>query len=277
MNYEQFEKCMERQIRNKFSLPIKEVVFKKTVKVNIVQRQMAFIFEDLENISLAVSTLPLFELYQEGYSVEDLAELLAADIEPAVKKISSFPTMNIISKASKENIFISIINAEKNADLLKNVPHIKIADLAIVARYNLNLFENNRKTGSFLINDEHCEKLFHLSVKKFIEYMKCLLDTNDYTYNNQFPLFTVVSNKDCFHGATAMASKKYMDEILEKLGMDFFILPSSQHEILVIPDNGSYNKNELEKMIIEVNQSEVEEEDWLSDHVYYYDGALHVL
>ena len=74
-----------------------------------------------------------------------------------------------------------------------------------------------------------------------------------------------------------MASKKYMDEILEKLGMDFFILPSSQHEILVIPDNGSYNKNELEKMIIEVNQSEVEEEDWLSDHVYYYDGALHVL
>lgn len=52
---------------------------------------------------------------------------------------------------------------------------------------------------------------------------------------------------------------------------DFFILPSSTHETLVIPDNGTFDYRVLEDMVQTINENEVAPEERLSDHVYHYD------
>ena len=60
-------------------------------------------------------------------------------------------------------------------------------------------------------------------------------------------------------------------EIRLKLGCPFFILPSSTHEVLILPDNGELNPKELLAMVKEVNRTEVAAEDVLSDHLYRCD------
>lgn len=62
-----------------------------------------------------------------------------------------------------------------------------------------------------------------------------------------------------------------MDEIEEKLGGDFFVLPSSLHETIVVPDDGNMEYKALLAMVTEINESEVDKQDKLTDQVYHYD------
>lgn len=62
-----------------------------------------------------------------------------------------------------------------------------------------------------------------------------------------------------------------MDQIGEGFQGNFFILPSSIHETIVVPDNGEFDYRVLQDMVQTINASEVSPEERLSDHVYHYD------
>ena len=68
-----------------------------------------------------------------------------------------------------------------------------------------------------------------------------------------------------------------LDKIGELLGSDFYVLPSSTHEVILVPDNGNMQTKELEDMVKEVNATQVPPEDLLSDKVQYYDRAAKTL
>lgn len=67
-----------------------------------------------------------------------------------------------------------------------------------------------------------------------------------------------------------------MDQAAEKLGGDFYILPSSIHEILLVPDNGDKTADDLRDMVREVNATQVSPEEKLTDNVYHYDSKEHI-
>lgn len=67
-----------------------------------------------------------------------------------------------------------------------------------------------------------------------------------------------------------------MDQAAEKLGGDFYILPSSIHEILLVPDNGDKAADDLRDMVREVNATQVSPEEKLTDNVYHYDSKEHI-
>lgn len=52
---------------------------------------------------------------------------------------------------------------------------------------------------------------------------------------------------------------------------NFFILPCSVHEVILVPDTGRERADELQQMVKEVNRTELEAEEILSDSVYYFD------
>ena len=62
-----------------------------------------------------------------------------------------------------------------------------------------------------------------------------------------------------------------MDKIAETTKGDYFILPSSVHETIILPDNGAMTAKELEAMVTEINATQVEPWDRLTDQVYHYD------
>ena len=56
--------------------------------------------------------------------------------------------------------------------------------------------------------------------------------------------------------------------------MDFYILPSSVHEVLLLSKESGARRSDLNRMIQDINASQVAEEEILSDHVYILDRDL---
>ena len=82
------------------------------------------------------------------------------------------------------------------------------------------------------------------------------------------------------YGAGYLALKTKIEELSSIFGRDLYILPSSIHEVLVTPDNGLYEVEDLKKMVKEVNDTEVSPEERLSYSVYKYsrrDAEIKVL
>ena len=86
----------------------------------------------------------------------------------------------------------------------------------------------------------------------------------------------IISNNKGVSGAVNMIFEKNLHELSKGLNEDLYILPSSIHEVLIIPDDGRQDYHELEAMVQSINQAEVAPADRLSDHVYHYDSQNHI-
>ena len=80
----------------------------------------------------------------------------------------------------------------------------------------------------------------------------------------------VLSNKMRSGGAACLAYHGILETIAGILRRNYYILPSSVHEVIVLPDRGEFEVEELNKMIKDINESELDPEDILSDHCYKY-------
>lgn len=65
--------------------------------------------------------------------------------------------------------------------------------------------------------------------------------------------------------------------VAEVLQEDFYVIPSSIHELLILRKHLSPEEGGLSELITSVNQTTVLDTDILSSHPYYYDRNLHTL
>lgn len=80
----------------------------------------------------------------------------------------------------------------------------------------------------------------------------------------------VLTNKLKTNGAACMLYEGVLRNFAEKIDRDLFILPSSVHEVIIVPQLDRINKDDLSTMVEEVNNEELDDIDILSDHVYFY-------
>lgn len=86
-----------------------------------------------------------------------------------------------------------------------------------------------------------------------------------------------LSNESKFNGAAYIIHEDIMQKIGEMIGGDYYVLPSSIHETLIVPDTGLHDVDELETMVKEVNETQVAPDEILSDKVQHYDNKEHIL
>lgn len=92
-------------------------------------------------------------------------------------------------------------------------------------------------------------------------------------YMKGLPLYALL-NKKGFFGATGILDKKILASFAWEMDKDLYILPSSIHEVLLYPDLGQTDMEELDQIVREVNVTQVSISERLADHVYYYDRLL---
>ena len=85
---------------------------------------------------------------------------------------------------------------------------------------------------------------------------------------------TVLTTRGGMEGAGVIYCDTILEKIRKKVG-DFYILPSSIHEVLITPVSCDIERTELEAMVRTINRDEVSMDDKLSDRVYLFDGTLH--
>ena len=86
---------------------------------------------------------------------------------------------------------------------------------------------------------------------------------------SETPLY-VLTNKARLYGASCILYPNLLDSIADKLTCDFYLIPSSIHEVILVPESGTEDTN-LNDMVAEVNHTQVDPKEVLADHVYYYD------
>lgn len=208
----------------------------------------------------------------------------------------------------KKNLFMRLSAAEKNKDLLEHAPHIRKEDLAIT--FHIMLDQSDKGTATTMINDNimkaygidldqlyqdalvnspvicpaQIENMGEALSRMMIEDMKSAGAPpeviqemeKDLKESNKDNSMTIITNDRLVDGASAIFYPGVMDLVGERLQGDYFILPSSVHETLVVPDDGRVSLQELTDMVKEVNMTQVNPEDQLTDQVYHYDIADHV-
>lgn len=91
-----------------------------------------------------------------------------------------------------------------------------------------------------------------------------------YPENATCPLHVLVTDSGLY-GAAAMLDKDLLAGIAKSFG-NFYVLPSSVHELIILPDDGKAAPEELKRIVHEVNGTEnITENNFLSDSVYRYD------
>lgn len=208
----------------------------------------------------------------------------------------------------KNNLFIRLSAAEKNADVLEHAPHIAKEDLAIT--FHIMLDQSDKGTATTMINDNmmeaygidlnqlyqdallnspvicpaQIENMGEALSRMMVEDMKSagappelIQDMEkDLEESNKNNPMTIITNDRLVDGASAIFYPGVMDLVGERMKGDYFILPSSVHETLVVPDDGRVSLQELTDMVKEVNMTQVNPEDQLTDQVYHYDTAEHI-
>lgn len=81
----------------------------------------------------------------------------------------------------------------------------------------------------------------------------------------------VLSNKNRSYGAAGILSQKILRMCADKIQGDFYLLPSSVHEMMVVPNVGMVTAGELRKMVTDINREQVLPRERLCDAVFYYD------
>jgi len=190
----------------------------------------------------------------------------------------------------KGKIVYKLINYDRNKNLLCKVPFIRYLDLAIV--FNCLVSTDSFGNATILIKNDHLS-LWNIRKDELYEYAKMNTPAlSPYEFKEMFELFHeltnsdklscqnnliedsglmyVLSNERKINGASCLLYDNILIEISKQLHSDFYILPSSIHELIIIPAKSNKRYQELSDMVLNVNESQLAEEEILSDHVYFY-------
>ena len=96
------------------------------------------------------------------------------------------------------------------------------------------------------------------------------LETGRISDEDKVPMY-VLSNESGMLGASVLFYPGVQEKIAEAMGEGYTVLPSSVHEVLIVPDSLSPGQMELAEMVRSVNRDVLDPKDILSDNVYHYD------
>lgn len=186
----------------------------------------------------------------------------------------------------KSEILFQVINAKRNRELLEQIPHEICLDLALVffymeeggdCRKNIYLF-NNEQMGQYEVAKEELRtwamentpRLLPVSFHSIREVLREFqLGDEAEKKAEQVPMY-VLTNVRMFFGAACLFYPRVLASIANAVQDDLYILPSSVHECIILPASDTYTRDELEKIVCEVNVTQVPEQEILSDCVYFY-------
>ncbi len=299
MNFEAFVNRVVDEIKEHLSEAYQdaEFVVKQHEKLN---NQYAGLTIEGRSVAPVINLEDYFWDYEHGRSFESCIGAIAESVEMEQPEID-LGVLTDFDKA-KEQLFIRVSSAEKNADYLAKVPHTIVEDMAITYHLKMNVDESG-VASSAVTNDtlrmygvsveelhqaalENSEKVFPLYTfdmnermrESFIADMKNdgMPDEMIEMFLEDFPQpgengMTVVTNDVGVNGAAAIFYPGVMEKLAEMTEGDFFILPSSLHEMIILPDRGNFSPEQLSKMVKEINETQVEPWDRLTDEVYHYD------
>lgn len=304
MTYEQFlariKAIVKKRMGGGYLVDINHVI-----KNNSIQLDGLIILKNGERITPNIYLNSYFESYQEGESIEDIAAKIINIYEDTMEEGEREALcIQFELNEMKSSIIFRLVNYDKNIKLLNEIPHIRFLDLAIT--FHCLVKDNENGIGTIRITNEHIKNwnttleditelatintpvLLPASVRSMNEVIIDILN-KEMEYNSEnidvekeikevfdqmkqdtMTDMYVLSNAKGINGASCLLYPDVVKELSDQLNTDFYILPSSIHEIILVKNKDKIDKNVLREMVIDVNYTQVAEDEILSNNIYFY-------
>ena len=208
-------------------------------------------------------------------------------------KIEAYQEFSVELSDCSNKITYRLVSKERNKQFLESVPHLPFLNMAVV----FYIIHHVSKEGmeSICVTNELAGKwglsaksLYIIAEKNTPILLPPVIDTMEHTLellmgeincaiepagdsNKPIPMH-IMTNKYQINGASVLLYNGLLDGLAEKLGTDLYVIPSSIHELIIMPaEDGSLSLSKLSDMVKEINENHVKEEEILSDCAYYYD------
>lgn len=262
----------------------------KTVRLNINRKinetYMAMTIDRGDQIPTpAISISQMYEQYEAGEPLDKIMRTMAEIAQMEMPQNLNVDMVRDYEQA-KPHLFVRLSDQEMNAELMQDGPYESIDGLLVT--YHVALEDENGLMSVRVTNDLMnsygitAEQLKLDAITNMqqthparIASLNSMVGIPDVEPDQPLVMFASVESGTL--GAGVLLYPGMKEEMAQQFGCDFFILPSSIHEVLLVPDDGSFDRGTLESMVRGANAGVVEDADRLSDHVYHYDAKDRVL
>ena len=257
-----------------------------------------------ENVSPTIYLEDFYKLYEDGEVMGDVVSELVRCFKES--ELSDPPDVSFMEDFEKvrDKLMLKTVNYSKNEEYLATVPHKKFLDLAAV--FYIYISGDEFGAGSVTVTNEwmniwnvdtdtlyetafkNTRERFGVTLDSITEVLKDLIHfvsdsdsecekrvSDAIDESDDLPMY-VLSNSTRHYGASCILFNEVLNDFAKDISSDLFILPSSIHELIIVPDNGE-DPQLLQKMVKEVNSTQVSAQDVLSDNIYRFRRNTHEL
>ena len=275
------------------------------VQVNTVVKNNEVVYDALniivegEKISPNFYLQQYYESYKTGDSIEEIVVAIAEAYYRSLEEREKI-NFNLDFASCKERIVFRLVSFSRNKRIASKVPYLPFMDMMVT--FHIVMQQTKEELGSVRITREIAKKwnvdteqlfelarqntprLFPVKICTMYAMMTEMMEENvnewegfsitpNPTGAKQEPY--VVTNTMGINGAAVILYQNVLEKIADRLKGDYYILPSSIHEVLAIPMQQDLSQEELAQMVWEVNATWVRQEEIVSGSVYCYDSKAH--
>ena len=267
----------------------------ETLKNNNVSRVGITFKENGRNAGPIIYMEPYREAAIDGRPMGEILKELVDIVSRSMNKAELLGSLDYVNYESvREYLSVTLVNSRDNRQMLSRMPYRQMEDLALIMELKLPMKEG---TGSVKVShemvsqwgldtdilfaqaQENALKAEPPSLQRMEDTMLSLAFGRDAAENlleNPTPeevlsQLYVLSNMSKNKGAAVLSYPGVLEKADQLFPKGFYILPSSIHELLIVPKSPEIDPKELGEMVRAVNRAEVAKEEQLSDRVYEYD------
>lgn len=179
----------------------------------------------------------------------------------------------------RPRLFVRVFNEEWSRDYLRHIPHRTVEDLAITPHVLMAIDDSRVSStpvtfdllSSYGITAEQLfEEAMNNSMILFPAQQRSLAYYQPEASRNRF--VRVLTNEQGINGASALFYPGEMDNVASAVGEDFYAVPTSIHEMIIVPASEAQEEDEMNRALYRTISEFTDERDWLSDHIYFYDS-----
>lgn len=291
MEYREFLENVRKEVESRYDSNV-SVTLNHVMKNNGTELDGITIMEKDKNIAPTIYINSFYDRYREGVSLKAVVSEIIRIYNQNKNSININADYFENHENVRKTIVYKLVNYQKNKKLLEDVPYKRVLDLAVV--FYCLIEQRKGVSATALIHNEHLriwnvteDEIYNDALKNtpvllagsIVPMSKILseiagtapVDNDEKVceYTGEDILY-VLTNSSRVNGAACILYDNLLKKFANDVHSDLYILPSSVHEVIIVPKKNAFDKSELADMVREVNEQGVSQDEILSDNVYEY-------
>ena len=291
MEYREFLENVRKEVESRYDSNV-SVTLNHVMKNNGTELDGITLMEKDKNIAPTIYINSFYDRYREGVSLKAVVSEIIRIYNQNKNSININADYFENYENVRKTIVYKLVNYQKNKKLLEDVPYKRVLDLAVV--FYCLIEQRKGVSATALIHNEHLriwnvteDEIYNDALKNtpvllagsIVPMSKILseiagtapVDNDEKVceYTGEDILY-VLTNSSRVNGAACILYDNLLKKFANDVHSDLYILPSSVHEVIIVPKKNAFDKSELADMVREVNEQGVSQDEILSDNVYEY-------